>query len=203
LLNDLAGLFKLKADDLNDLDRMGQKSAENLIQSIEAARDAATLPRLIYGLGIPHVGRTMADDLAREFGSLRALARADQDSLQSVAGLGPTVASAVEQWFQNPRNQDLLKRLKAHGLNPKAEHAGDRLDGKTLVITGKLDAMTRDDAKEAIRAQGGTAASSVSGRTDYLVVGEDPGQTKLDDADENDVETVDEKTLLELLGRSS
>lgn len=201
LVESPADLFELEAKDLTGLDRMGDKSAVNLIEAIEQARKDATLARLMFALGIPHVGATVAGQLARAFGSVDALAEADEADLLELEGMGKTMASAVVQWFDNPRNQKLLKRLKKLGLDPKAQCKGDRLEGKTLVVTGSLDSMTRDEAKQAIRQQGGRAGSSVSGETDYLVVGSDPGQTKLDDAEQHDTETIDEDRFKELLGR--
>ena len=203
MVEDLADLFDLTADDLARLDRMADKSAGNLVAAIDEAKDKVTLPRLIYGLGIPHVGRAMAGDLAREFGSIDALAGAGADKLKDMAGLGQTVASAVAEWFDNAGNRKLLKRLKDRGVDPKARRKGDRLEGKTLVVTGELESMTRDEATEAIRRQGGRAASSVSGKTDYLVVGADPGGTKTAAAEAHDVPAIDEEEFLKLLGRKS
>ncbi len=203
MVEDLADLFDLTVDELTGLDRVGEKSAGNLAKALEAAKDDVTLARFIYALGIPHVGRAMADDLAREFGSIDALAKADADDLQDLTGFGDTVASAIAQWFDNDRNRKLLKRLKKRGLDPKTQRRGDRLEGMTLVITGQLESMTRDEAAEAIRLQGGRAASSVSAKTDCLVVGSDPGETKTSDAEDNDVPTIDEEEFLKLIGTES
>jgi DNA ligase (NAD+) len=131
---------------------------------------------------------------------MEELIDADKQQLRN-AGFGATVSSAVAQWCSNKKNRKLLKRLKEHGLDPEARKTGNRLEGKTLVVTGSLDSMSRDEAKEAIRLQGGKAASSVSGKTDYLVVGDDPGQAKTSDAREHDVETLDEEQFLKKLGR--
>ena len=193
-------LFDLDADDLVALERVGEKRAENLVEAIARAKERATLPRLVYGLGILLVGRTVASLLAREFGSLEALIAASRDAVRRVEGVGETVASSVAQWFASEENQALVRGLIERGIDPRARPRGDRLEGKTLVVTGQLDSMTRDEAKEAIRAQGGHAASSVSGQTDYLVVGSDPGDTKTGDAEEHDVPTIDESRFRAMLG---
>lgn len=201
LVKDIADIFDLTVDDLINLERMGKKNAQNLVDAIQKSKEKVTLPRLIFGLGIPHVGRALASDLALAFGSLDNLAQADQDDLMAVEGMGRTIASAIVHWFDNEKNQKLIKKLKEHGLDPQAERRGKRLEGKTLVLTGSLESMTRDEAQEAIRQQGGKATSSVSGNTDYLVAGSDPGQTKMQDAQEHDIEVIDEEEFLKLLGK--
>lgn len=201
LVKDIADIFDLTVDDLINLERMGKKNAQNLVDAIQKSKEKVTLPRLIFGLGIPHVGRALASDLALAFGSLDNLAQADQDDLMAVEGMGRTIASAIVHWFDNEKNQKLIKKLKDHGLDPQAERRGKRLEGKTLVLTGSLESMTRDEAQEAIRQQGGKATSSVSGNTDYLVAGSDPGQTKMQDAQEHDIEVIDEEEFLKLLGK--
>ena len=202
LVEDLADLFDLTRDQVRELDRMAEKSADNLVTAIQDAKEEATLPRMIFGLGIPHVGRSVAGDLARRFGSLEALEEADRGDLESMEDVGDTLASAVRQWFDNEENRKLLERLRDRGLDPTEEEAGDRLEGVTVVLTGSLDSLTRDEARDAIRRQGGNPTSSVSSNTDYLVVGSEPGDTKLADAEEHDVETLDEEGFLELLGES-
>jgi DNA ligase (NAD+) len=201
LVEDLADLFDLTVDELAGLERMAEKSAQNLVNAIEEAKERLTLPRFIYGLGIRHVGRAVANDLASAFGSIDELAQADEERLLGLEGIAETMASAITQWFHNEKNQKLLEKLKAHGINPKAETKSDRLDGLTIVVTGALESMSRDEAQEAIRKQGGRAASSVSGNTDYLVVGADPGSSKTSAAEKHGVETIDEEKFLELLGR--
>ncbi len=202
LVKDLADLFELSVDDVKQLDRTAQKSAENLVNAIQESKKNASLPDVIYGLGIPHVGRATAEDLALEHGSLDALADADEQDLRKMEGMGETVASAIAEWLANDRNRSLLERLKGCGLNPVSEKKGTKLKGMTIVITGSLESMSRDEAKQAIRRQGGNAASGVSGNTDYLVVGSNPGQTKQNDAEEHDVPIIDEEKLKELLDRS-
>ncbi|MFP4105932.1 MAG: NAD-dependent DNA ligase LigA [Phycisphaerae bacterium] len=196
-----ADLYELQPDDLTQLERVGEKSAKKLIDEIRKTTDTATLPRLIYALGIPHVGRSVAGDLAEQFGSMDTLARAGRDDLMQMSGMGDKMADAILDWFDNDANQRLIKRLKDHGLDPKVERTGSRLKGKTLVLTGSLKSMTRDEAKDEIRKQGGKSRSSVSSNTDYLVVGSEPGDRKTTDAEENDVEQIDEDKFLKLIGK--
>jgi DNA ligase (NAD+) len=201
MVKNAADLFHLKTEDLRQLERVAEKSAKNLVEAIGRAKKKATLARLIYALGIPHVGRTVADQLSAEFQKIDELAAADRDRLTAIEGIGDTMASAVVVWFANDRNRNLLEQLKQAGVDPGAQRRGSRLEGKTLVITGSLESMTRDEAKEAIRSQGGSATSSVSAHTDYLVVGADPGQRKRSDAEAHGVETIDEEAFLKLIGR--
>jgi len=199
MVEDLADLFGLDVEQVAALDRMAEKSAGNLVNAIARSKERATLPKLIYGLGIPHVGRAAAEDLARAFGSMDRLAAAETRDLESVPGMGRTMAEAIADWFSSEKNRRLLKELKQEGLNPKTEDRGDRLEGLTVVITGELDAMTREEAEEAVRAQGGNPTSSVSGNTDYLVVGANPGSAKQEDARRHNTPVLDEDGFLELL----
>ncbi|MFO7956083.1 MAG: NAD-dependent DNA ligase LigA [Candidatus Brocadiia bacterium] len=201
MVHDLADLFDLTVDELKELDRMAEKSAENLVGAIHCNREDVTLQRLILGLGIPHVGAAMAGDLASEYGSIDDLAAASAEELEQIEGVGETVATAIADWFHNEKNRQLIDRLKEHGIDPKSRERGDRLEGITIVVTGTLDSMTRDEAQEAIRLQGGDPTSRVSGNTDYLVVGNNPGSSKLQDAEEHGTKTIDEDEFLELLGR--
>lgn len=201
IVEDLADLFDLQAEDLVRLERVGEKSADNLVRSIRQARDRVTLRRLVYGLGIPHVGRALAQELAGTFGSLDALAKATEEEIAEVEGVGEKVASAVAGWFDAEENRRLIERLKERGLAPRAERTGSRLEGKTIVITGSLESMTRDEAREAVERQGGRVSSSVSGETDLLVVGADPGRRKLEDAEAEGTKRIGARELLKLLGR--
>ncbi len=203
LVGDVADLYDLQADAVADLDRMAEKSATNLVEAIEASKDRATLPRVVYGLGIRHVGRATADVLAARFGSLDDLAGADEDALLAVEDVGPEVAGSIADWFENEKNQALLKKLKDHGIDPKMEwpKGGGRLEGLTIVVTGELQAMTRDEVQELIRTEGGKAASSVSAKTDYLVLGESPGASKTRDAEKHGTETLDEAAFLKMVGK--
>ncbi len=199
LISELSDLFALKKKDVVDLERMGPKRAENLIDAIEEARKNVTLPRLIYGLGIPYVGRAVAGDLAARFGSLDELADAGKKQLLEMEGVGRTLADAVVDWFESSKNKKLIKALKKHGLDPKFARKKGALAGKQVVFTGSLEAMSRDEAKEKVLEQGGKATGSVSGNTDLLVVGSEPGETKTKDAKKHDVEKIDEKQFLKLV----
>lgn len=203
MVESVGDLFDLTKEQAARLDRMGEKSSENLISAIRESKEEATLPRLIYALGIPHVGRALADDLALEFGSLDALAHADKERLMRMEGMGRTVASAIVQWFAENGNRTLISKLQKAGLDPRMKKRGDRLAGLTFVITGSLESMSRDEAKQAIRREGGTASSSVSSRTDYLVTGSNPGGRKTQDAEEHGVATIGEDEFLDMLGEDS
>jgi DNA ligase (NAD+) len=200
MVDDVADLFELSVQEVKDIGRMADKSAQNLVDAIQGGKEKVSLAELIYGLGIPHVGRATADELALEFGSLEALSKAGKKDLSKIEGMGETMISAIAQWFGRERNQKLLKRLKNQGIDPREEKKGGKLEGQTLVFTGSLESMTRDEAKKAVRKQGGNASSSVSGNTDYLVVGGSPGARKREEAKQNNVETIDEKSFLELIG---
>ena len=199
LVEQLDDLFSLDVEALRKLDRVGRKSAENLIQAIGSAREGVTLPRLIYALGIPHVGRAMAADLASAFGSLENLASAGEDRFRRVEGIGDTMAAAIADWFDNPSNRELIRRLKKQGIDPTFKTGHGPLENKTVVLTGTLDAMTRDEAKDAVLRAGGKAAGNVSANTDLLVVGAQPGDAKTSAADKHNVKTIDEKEFLKLL----
>jgi len=141
----------------------------------------------------------MADDLAREFQSLNGLLDAQEDDLKSMEGIGPKVAASISEWLHKEENKKTLKKLQAIGVNPKLEKESTHLEGKSFVLTGSLDSMTRSEAKEAIRKHGGKVTGSVSSKTDYLVVGAEPGRTKTDEAEEHKTRQIDEKKFLDLL----
>jgi DNA ligase (NAD+) len=204
LVTTISDLYDLKADQVAALERMAEKSAANLLREIEKSR-GASLARVIYGLGIRHVGRALAETLAGEFGSLRALAEADEPRLLETPDVGPEVSASIRAWFSSPRNRRLLEELAAHGLAPKVEkaRAGGPLEGKTIVITGELAAMGRDEAHEAVRRAGGKAADCVSAKTDYLVVGQKPGSSKLRAAEKHGTRQIGEDAFLRLIGRKA
>ena len=197
-----ADLFDLETEEIAGFERMGNKSAENLMQALEKAKKDITLPRLICGLGIPHVGEALAGRLAARYGSIENLSRASEESLLDMDDVGQVLASSITEWFSREKNRELLNKLRDHEIDPRMRKQGSRLSGTTVVLTGTLDSMTRDEAKQAVREQGGRTAGSVSGNTDFLVVGSNPGQTKRSDAQDNDVEQIDEDTFLALIGRS-
>ncbi|MCZ8411513.1 NAD-dependent DNA ligase LigA [Achromobacter dolens] len=198
----LADLFSLRPLELVGLDRMGQKSADNLVAAIDKAR-APALGRLLFALGIRHVGETTARDVARHFGSIEAIMDADEDALSSVPDVGPVVAGSIRRFFAEQHNRDVIDQLKAQGVHPVAEAVPQdtTLAGKTFVLTGTLPNWTREEASMRIQAAGGKVSGSVSKKTAYLVAGEDAG-SKLTKAQELGVTVLDEDALKALLGVS-
>ncbi|MGS1105986.1 NAD-dependent DNA ligase LigA [Achromobacter anxifer] len=196
----LADLYSLRPLELVGLDRMGQKSADNLVAAIDKAR-APGLNRLLYALGIRHVGETTARDVARHFGSIDAIMDADEEALSSVPDVGPVVAASIRRFFAEQHNRDVIEQLKSQGVNPVAEAApqATTLAGKTFVLTGTLPNWTREEASMRIQAAGGKVSGSVSKKTAYLVAGEDSG-SKLAKAQELGVAVLDEDGLKALLG---
>ncbi|MDR2207656.1 MAG: NAD-dependent DNA ligase LigA [Azoarcus sp.] len=200
-----ADLYALTVPTLAFLDRMGEKSAENLIKAIEKSR-ATTLARFIFALGIRNVGESTAKDLARHFGSLAALQNADAAVLENIPGVGPVVAESIVDFFAEMHNSEEVKRLIGAGVHwEERENAAPTgpLVGKLFVLTGTLPGLKREDAKERIEAAGGKVSSSVSKKTSYVVAGEEAG-SKLERARELGVAIIDEAGLLQLLqGESS
>ncbi len=199
LVENVADLYRLAPGDLEKLERMARRSAEKLVDAIRGSAARATLPGVIYALGIPHVGRAMAEDLAAAFGSLDALRDAGREDLQALEGVGEIAGAAIYEWFRDEKNAALIDDLKAQGIDPAAARRSDRLRGTTLVFTGRLDAMSRDEAAAAVRQRGGRVSGSVSGNTDYLVVGDDPGATKRREAAQHDVACIGEEEFLKLV----
>jgi len=199
-LHSLADIYTLTALELSLYDRMGKKSAENLVQAIEKARTPA-LGRLIFALGIRHVGETTARDLARHFGSLDGVMNAEETQLLEVNDVGPVVAGSVRRFFAEPHNREIVSRLTERGVEPvaEAERASGSLNGLTFVLTGTMPEWTRDDATRHVLAAGGKVSGSVSRKTHYLVAGEDAG-SKLKKAQEYGVPILDEAGLKALLG---
>ncbi|MGD8378169.1 MAG: NAD-dependent DNA ligase LigA [Gammaproteobacteria bacterium] len=196
-----ADLFKLEAGQVAGLERMGEKSAANLIEAIDSRR-RPELERFLYALGIREVGEATARNLADFFGSLDAVRQADETELEAVPDIGPVVAKHIVQFFRQPHNREVLQALAANGVHPrerKTERRGAQtLKGKTFVLTGSLESMTRDAAREAIQRLGGKVTGSVSRKTDYVVAGADPG-SKLARAEELDITVLDEAGLQKLL----
>jgi DNA ligase (NAD+) len=196
-----ADLFRLELQTLSTLERMAEKSATNVLEAIEKSKKT-TLPRFIFALGIRNVGETTARDLARHFGKLESLMRADETQLQQAPDVGPVVAQSIAHFFAEQHNRAIIAQMRAAGVNwPEtevAQAAKQPLSAKTFVLTGSLPNLTREEAKERIEAKGGKVAGSVSKKTDYVVAGADPG-SKLDKARELGVAVLDERGLLELL----
>jgi len=203
LVRDFADLYNLKEQDLKQLDRMGEKSARNVVEAIEASKSRG-LSRLLAALGIRHVGARAAEVLAEHFADIDSLANADEQQLTEIDEIGPVIAGSVYQFFHSPAGRQLVERLKQAGVNTTAgrtaEAADKPLAGKTVVVTGTLESMSRQQAEQAIRQAGGRAASSVSAKTDFVVVGQSPG-SKADKARQLGVERIDEQEFLRRLGR--
>ncbi len=196
-----ADIYRLQADDLAGLERMGEKSAANLVQAIAASRQP-NLARFIYALGIRNVGESTARDLAHAFGDIDALIQADVARLQQVPDVGPVVAQSIADFFAEPHNRLIVRELLALGVKPQGQPvraaAAAPLHGKTFVLTGTLPSMSRDEARAMIEAAGGKVVGSVSKKTDYVVAGADPG-SKYDKAVSLSIQVLDEPGLIELL----
>jgi DNA ligase (NAD+) len=214
LISDAADIFELQKGDIVALERFGEKSAENIVAEI-AEKKYVTLPRFLYALGILHVGEETAMTLAKSFEFPHAdsrikikdiahtFAALSLEDLQEAPDIGPKVGQSIYDWFREKRSIDLLARMEQAGViveaMPARSATSTRLAGKTFVITGSLESMDRESAKEKIRAQGGDASESVSKKTSYLVAGAEPG-SKYDKAQKLGVKIVDEKEFLKLLG---
>jgi DNA ligase (NAD+) len=206
MIRDVADLYRLKLEDLSSLERMAAKSASNVLAQIEASK-SRDLWRLIYGLGIRHVGERTAGILARQFGSLDRLGEATVEELDQVHEIGLTMAQSIRDWFEDPRNKDLSRRLREAGVRTESDDpargAGtekdDKLAGKLFVLTGSLPGMTRDEARSLIEQSGGRVTSSVSKKTDFVLAGAEPG-SKMDKAVELGVKVIDETEFKKMLG---
>jgi len=203
-VHDPADLYELRKEQLLTLERFGERSAQNLLDAIEASK-RAEFWRLLHGLGIPHVGAQSAKDIAQHFESLEQLMDAGREQLEAVDGVGPKMAEAIRDFFETEANRALIRRLSDAGLNTAlsesekpAPGSGGSLAGKVFVLTGSLPNLTRQEATERIEAAGGKTSSSVSKKTDYVLAGESAG-SKLDKARKLGVEILDEAAFLERL----
>ncbi|MFM2431283.1 MAG: hypothetical protein RLZZ511_2496 [Cyanobacteriota bacterium] len=203
LIESIADLYALKVEQLTDLDRLGQKSAEKIIAAI-AQSQSQPWSRVLYGLGIPLVGSVNAQTLAEEFPTVEALAAASPEAIGAIYGIGAEIAQAVSQWFQQPENQQLIEGLRLAGIQlvgagkstgPIVETA---ITGKTFVVTGTLPTLKRDEAKDLIRSAGGKVTDSVSKKTNFVVVGEDAG-SKLAKAQSLGITILSEAELVALV----
>jgi DNA ligase (NAD+) len=200
LVCDIADIYKLRKDDLLQLERFAELSANNLINAVKASKEPE-LERFVYGLGIRHVGTQTAIDLVNHFKGLNGLSSASLDELLAINGIGEVVAESIVAWFADEDNQKLLKKFEKLGVKPHfVSRENGPLHGKSFVITGTLETMGRDIAAEQIRAKGGTFQSSVGQGTTYLVAGKNVGESKLKKARSFGTEVIDEKKLLEILG---
>lgn len=203
LIRDPADLYDITKGQLLDLERFADKSADNLIQAITRSKQPP-LDRLLFALGIRHVGEYVAKILARKFGSVEKIEAASQEELTAIEGIGPTLAESIYRFFHEPHNLKILRKLERAGVRPFAEkHAtSTALAGKTFVFTGSLKGFSREKAKEAVSAFGAAAASSVSKKTDYVVAGEDPG-SKYEKAKSLGVPILDEEGFLKIIGEAT
>jgi DNA ligase (NAD+) len=205
LVTDPGDVFSLTADDLVQLPGFADKSISNLMASIEAGKDRP-IWRLLTALNIPHVGTHVAQVLANAFGSIDGLLEASEQDIDDVDEIGPEIARSVHAWFSDEANRTLIEKLRAAGVRmkdeaPRKPRRRQPLAGKTIVLTGGLEGLSRDEAAAAAEAAGARVASSVSKKTDFVVVGENPG-TKAARAEELGIETIDEREFAERLGRT-
>jgi DNA ligase (NAD+) len=194
----LADLFHLTVDQLKEMEGFAEKSAQNLVDALEVAKDRP-LSRLLYGLGIHHVGRTVAETVVEHCASMEAIAEAEAEELVEIDGIGPVIAESIADWFDVEKNRELVRNLKDAGVNTERQpqeappEAQDEdalpLSGLTIVLTGSLPSRTRREATDDLEARGAKVTSSVSGNTDYVLAGSNPG-SKVDDAEERGVEVV-------------
>jgi DNA ligase (NAD+) len=204
MVRDVADLYALKLEDVAALERRAEKSASNLLAQIEASK-TRDLPQLVYGLGIRHVGERTAALLARHFRSLERLRTATIEEIDDIHEIGLTVAESVRDWFGDEGNKELCERLRAAGVRTElaggasSAEAEEAFAGKQFVLTGRLETLTRDEARALIEARGGRVTSTVSKKTDYVVAGEEAG-SKLEKAQALKLNVIDEAQLKELLG---
>ncbi|MFX1453008.1 MAG: NAD-dependent DNA ligase LigA [Promethearchaeota archaeon] len=202
LLNKVSDIYRLNKEDLLSLPRFAEKSAENLIESVEKSKDK-NLDRFIYALGIPNVGEHVARVLADKFGSLDRLKEAKTEDLVQIFEIGPEIAESVNSFFREPNNLEEIEHMKALGVNAISEVTSKKpevLKGKTFLFTGSLTQFSRDEAKRIVEELGGRAVSSVSKNVDYVVVGDNPG-SKYEKAQKLNLECIDENKFKQILGK--
>ena len=206
LIRDVSGLFSLRVDDIQGLERMGRKTAENIVSGIAASR-AVPFERVLFALGIRFVGETVAKKLARAFGSMSALRRADMQALTAIDDVGERIAQSIIAYFANPQNRALVERLEAAGLQfsrTDEELAGqtDRLAGQAIVISGVFARHSRDEYKALIEKHGGKNTGSISAKTSFILAGDNMGPAKLEKARKLGVRIVDEDEFLRMIDES-
>jgi DNA ligase (NAD+) len=201
LIKTYADLYDLNKEQIIPLERMGEKSAQNLVDAIEKSK-TQSLDRLIYALGIRFVGKTVARDLANHFQSLDALIKTDIETMTAIDSIGPKIAESVAAFFEKEKNRTLIEQLKNAGLSMEQEQTellSQTLEGKKIVLTGTLPTYTRKEAKELIEKHGGSTTSSVSKNTDFVLAGESPG-SKLSKAQDLGINILDEENFKKLIG---
>jgi DNA ligase (NAD+) len=201
LLNDVADIYSLSAEQLGSIEGYGAISIKNLLDAIERSKDRP-LTNLLVGLNIRHIGATGSQLIARHFGSLDNIANATEEEINAVDGIGPIIAKSIYEFFRVEANRDVIERLRKAGVNfqePRGEEQPQTLAGRSVVVTGTLERFTRDEAELAITSHGGKSPGSVSKKTDYVVVGESPGASKLTKAEQLGVKIIDEDAFEKLL----
>jgi len=202
LVKTVADIYRLKKDVLADLERMAEKSAQNLLDQIEKSKDT-TLARFLHALGIPQVGEATAQLLADHFGSIDEIMDAKRETLEQIHGIGPAMAEDIYEFFHEKHNREVIRALVKAGIHwPKPVRAkkDSPLAGKIFVLTGGLASMSRDEARRKLQELGAKVTDSVSKKTDYVIVGEEPG-SKVDKARALGVTMLDEKEFLKLIGK--
>jgi len=207
LLEDVADLYSLRVEDLLPLEGFAEKRATNLVQAISASKERP-LWRVLVGLGIRGVGSQVAQVLTAHYHSIDALMQATPEELQEIESIGPVLARSVTEFFGRERHRQLIEKLRRHGVSladeePESERGPTPLQGLTFVITGTLPSMSRDAATKLIEQHGGRVTGSVSGNTDYLLVGENPGGTKYDKAQSLGTPMISEDDLMEMIAKGS
>jgi DNA ligase (NAD+) len=202
MVEDAAGLFRLQAAQLSELDRMGDKSAAKLAEALERSK-STTLPRFLFALGIREVGEATAESLAKHFRKLKALREAPVEVIEEVQDIGPITAAHVRAYMDESRNAGVIDQLVELGVRwpetPAATSKGGPLEGKTFVLTGRLASLSRDEAGDLIRGAGGSVSGSVSSKTDFVVAGDEAG-SKLKKANDLGLKILEENEFLKLLG---
>jgi len=201
LVKNAADIYKLKKDDLLELERMAEKSAQNVVDALEKSK-SQPLDRLIAALGIRHVGGQNAEILAEHFGSIEAIKKAAIEKLTEIEQIGPVLAKSIYEYFHDSTNLKVIDKLIAAGINPKQKQTkqSDKLAGKTFVVTGTLENFSRAEIEQTIKQNGGKVSSSISKKTDFVLAGTEPG-SKLDKAQQLGVKVINEKQFLQMIGK--
>ena len=206
LVKDIADLYTLNTEDLLNLERMGEKSARNIIDGIQQSKNVP-FERVLFGMGIRHIGETVAKKLAQALGNIDTLMSADKETLVGIDEIGEVIADSLVSYFSEPEHRQLVERLKAAGLQMQSQQkeqiqTGTSLSGLTFVISGVFSSMSRDEAKELIESHGGKCSGSVSSKTHYLLAGEGMGPAKLEKATQLGVKIITEEELMNMLGET-
>jgi len=206
LVKDIADLYTLNTEDLLNLERMGEKSARNIIDGIQQSKNVP-FERVLFGMGIRHIGETVAKKLAQALGNIDTLMSADKETLVGIDEIGEVIADSLVSYFSEPEHRQLVERLKAAGLQMQSQQkeqiqTGTSLSGLNFVISGVFSSMSRDEAKELIESNGGKCSGSVSSKTDYLLAGEGMGPAKLEKATQLGVKIITEEELMNMLGET-